>query len=246
VTSLKRLLGTPDVRAKLGVDVKQGELLVVGEPARVAKALMYVVNDLATGTTKVKDIYSRDQRIAYAQALPKRVVVPRAKNHGTTASMPTKKVLPKRRAKPSRRETQDELIPNGCVLRVTNPRVRAIEEELRQLNCTKYPNATAVLFRVFIELSVDYYIENNCVEVPSNPSLRNKIQSVINHLLSCNKLSKPQAAPVRRAIQRGAFLGASVDLMNEYVHNKYMFPMPGDLHSGWNSLQPFVQALWSP
>ena len=54
-TNLKRLLGTPEVRAKLGIESKDGLLTMIGEQKRVLKALMYVVNDLSSGKT-VKNI----------------------------------------------------------------------------------------------------------------------------------------------------------------------------------------------
>ncbi len=46
VTSFRRLVGTPEVRAKLGIDIEDGELRLLGDPKKVAKALIYVIDDL--------------------------------------------------------------------------------------------------------------------------------------------------------------------------------------------------------
>ena len=49
VTSLRRILGTPDARIKLGIDIVKGELILLAEEEQVAKALDYVVRDLLFG-----------------------------------------------------------------------------------------------------------------------------------------------------------------------------------------------------
>ena len=45
-TTFRRLLRTPEVRDKLGLDWNDNQLHIVSEPNAVAKALMYVANDL--------------------------------------------------------------------------------------------------------------------------------------------------------------------------------------------------------
>ena len=73
-STLRRLLSSPVVREKLGIEASDGELRRVADESKVAKALIYVVNDLASGKTKVKDVYTKEQRTAYANKLPKGVV----------------------------------------------------------------------------------------------------------------------------------------------------------------------------
>ena len=83
-TSFKRLLGTPEVRAKLGIESRDGMLTLLGDQNRIVKALLHVVNDLESGRIKVKDIYTQKLRLAYANALPSSVVV-RPNGKGTSA-----------------------------------------------------------------------------------------------------------------------------------------------------------------
>src|SRR5204862_3624247 len=118
-----------------------------------------VANALATKNTKTKDIYEREQRIKYADSLPKGVVVPKrstltkgTKGQGTPSAKPK---MPAKFVKPKPREY---LIPGTCVLIIPAGRCKDIEAELRLLNFVEYPNAAAVLFRVFMELSVDAHI----------------------------------------------------------------------------------------
>jgi len=71
--SLKRLIGTPEVRAKLELD--DGKLKLLADERLVAKGLLHIINDLISGAVKTKDIYTKPQRVDYANKLPANLVV---------------------------------------------------------------------------------------------------------------------------------------------------------------------------
>lgn len=246
-TSFKRLMETPEVRSKLGVEVQDGRLYLLAGEKNVAKALLHITSDLALGKTKVGDIYRKEQRVSYANALPSSIVVSPTMKSGQGVDISTGEMQVKPKRTPSGRvvRARDKLIPRDCVLSVSDPRCFQIEQELRRLSLKDFPNAVSVLSRVFIELSADAYIEAVNLPTGIDSKLGNKLRAVMDDLVSRRKLTRQQANPVRRALQKDSFFALSIDLMHSYVHNQYMFPGPSDLRAGWDSLQPFVTAMWA-
>lgn len=243
--SFKRLLGTPEVRAKLGIESRDGMLTLLGEKSRVVKALMHVVNDLESGRTKTASIYTKDLRIAYANGLPASVVVPTS-GKGTPAGTSSKKPIASHTSASGSTIPRDKLIPSKCVLNITEPRLRDIGRELRNLSLIHHTNAVSVLFRVFIELSADAYVEREGISANVDDKLSTKLLAVTGDLISHKKLTKQQAAPVRLICNKDSFLAPSTGLMNEYVHSKFISPAPVDLRAYWDSIQPFIAAIWAP
>jgi hypothetical protein len=243
VTSFKRLLGTPAVRAKVGLDLKDGNLVFLAEPKHIAKALLFIADELASGRTKTEDIYTQKKRIKYANNLPPEIVVKHTIKDGRPIQGGKK---PKTTPKPKRHPARDILIPRDCVLSIPAGRIYDIETELRSLSLDTYANAVSVLFRVFVELSMDAYNTTKSLSVSDDAALAVKMEAVLNDLLSKQKLTKIQAAPVRTAMEKNTFLAPTVMMMHKYVHNQYVFPAAGDLRAYWNNLQPFMTAVWSP
>jgi hypothetical protein len=247
-TSFKRLMGTPEVRGKLGVELQNGKLHLLADEARIAKALMYVVNDLATGKTKVGHIYTKSLRQKYANKLPADIVVtPTVKSgHGTAASAGATSGPAKARKAARSGKKRDRLITRDCVLSIPAGRINDVEIELRKLSLEDHTNAVSVLFRVFIELSVDAYMEDHPLGLTEMAALQKKMTAVATDLVAKKKLTERQRTPVSRACQKDSFLAPSIDLMHQYVHNPHVFPAPGDLRANWDSLQPFIAAMWTP
>lgn len=243
-TSLKRLLGTPEVRTKVGIESEDGQLKVVGDEKRVIRALLHIVNDLEH--LKVSQIYTQQQRIDYANNLPANLIV--SPTPAASASSSAGKRTAHSRASSARPTSpRDKLIPSRCVLNVTEPRLQAIARELKKLSLSQHPNAVSVLLRVFVELSVDTYIHAKKLPgITEAEAFHKKLTAVCNDLVTRKKLTGQQAKPVRRAAAKDSFLAPSIDMMHGYIHCPYIFPTSTDLRAHWDGLEPFILAVWAP
>ena len=245
-SNFRRLIETRSVLERLGIEAAKDGSFRFHDEAQAINGLLYIVNDLAAKTTKVTDIYTKEQRKKYADNLPASVVpIPKVKSAQPAATAHAASPARVPRVPLARlKQPRTRLIPSDCFLRITDPRIRTIEIELRSLDLGEFVNAAAVLFRVFLELSADAYIENATLSVSADPTLRSKLQQVTNDLLAKNQLTAKQAVPVRRACAKDSFLAPSVTLMHQFIHCHTVFPSPGDLRANWDNLQPFFIAVW--
>ena len=247
-TTLTRALGSPDIRQALGLSYSNKELKATAPLAKVAKAAAYLVTKISEGTLDVKDLYTKELRKRFADNLPKDVAVTSWSNTGAPLSLSgpeTQRTTRKGTRRTREPSLRANLIPRDCVLKINSIRVGAIEGELKRLVIGTNPNAVAVLFRVFVELSVDEYRTREGLPPLKRDTLSNKLTSVADHLVGQKRLSNSQAGPVRRAAAKDSFLAPSVTLMHQWVHNQYVFPTESDLRSNWDNLEPFMSAIWT-
>jgi hypothetical protein len=248
ITNLDRLLNTPAVRERLGVEFVDGGLHTRLPHDQVVKGLTRVVRDIARRDIKVGDIRSRDQREDYATRVANEEKIEysgaesKARALGSDGGGQTGTATKAKRVRPvsTARKT---VVPPSFALSIADDRVNRIFRELRQLKVDQFPNAAAVLLRVFLELSVDRYIDAAGLAVDQRSKLRIKIEAVSDHMESVGLLSRDQLKPVRTAAsdKNRPF---SVDTLHAYVHNPLMTPKADTLKQTWDEMQLFADALW--
>lgn len=245
--SLRRLLETPEIAMRLGIEFRNGQLRLLASEAKVAKAVLQIIHDLTRTDKKklaTKDIYTKEQRIDYLNKLPSNLLLAKPTKKKRTVVAATRVKAKSVVVRPH--GPRDYLIPTDCVMAITEQKLLDVERELRALSLEHHTNAVSVLFRVFLELCCDSYITRNGLQ--SNilkDKLSKRMTDVANDLVSRKQLSESQARPVRHAAAKDTYLAASISTLHEYVHNLNVFPQPTDLRNGWNSLQPFFKAVWS-
>jgi hypothetical protein len=259
ITNIERVLGTPQARHLLGLDVKNGQLILLSPEESLARLVM-LVEEVANKKVKVTNLDSRDQRVEYARSLARRPLAPPvrpggspAKEAPTTSSSTPGVGTGVRRISPDR----TMLIPKTCRLRIAQARVNKIYNELQKINVKDYVNCCAVMFRVFIELSADHYAKRNTISLkvtpklnaksgqkPRDMSLREKIKAIAQYMEDHGTLDREQLRGVRSLYANRDHV-LSVDSLNAYVHNMHYNPTPTDLKANWDSVQSFVEGLWA-
>lgn len=140
------------------------------------------------------------------------------------------------------------LIPKTCKLSIPQPKINNIYFELRDSllldSSTKaVPNAAGVLFRVFLEISIDYFLEKEGIELGTKVVLAGKITKCAEILESKSIADPKQLKNIRKvSTDKNSLLG--IQNFHDYVHSYKSQPSADDLKRKWDNLQEFFQILW--
>ncbi len=254
ITTLDRLLQTPAVRAKIGVEIKDQKLLTNLPAEEVIKALRRMVRDLANKTVVVTALKKVDQQVDYVsklrQDLPDLSKKSNIQKSIDTFGVQDFRQSPSPKAKPKPKPApRKSLIAKECRLSVTNVKIAEILKELRSLPLTDYPHAISVLFRVFLETSVDDYLTRSSIPIvvktpngDKDKPLRQKVGEATKHMIANGTPAKHLDGVSKAIDERHNPL--NIDTLNNYVHNRFFSPMERDLRVAWDNAQPFFEKIW--
>ena len=268
ITTLERLYGSKDVKNFLGISFEQDEIIGHIEEKEFRKAFTKIVTDIATGKIKARDIYHNQDRIAYLESIQEIKPDPNKTGHFSTKEMfpPSKgegqevkqSLDTGAKRKPSRRKKKlIGLIPAHIVCDVNNQRINYIFEELQRIEVAKFANATAILFRVFLETSLSHYLDRTGhlelliqdvkikrgKNLPSDwhPTLPQMLKYLVQDdvgLIKNGNLLKV----LNKFISQNDKL-FSVDTLNLFVHNEYFIPTEDKLRDFWYQLEGLFQII---
>ena len=289
ITNLTRLLGTPEIRKKLGiVDIFP---ITVNCPYKFFVNTMSMIIDDMGEQRAVSRIYYKNNRLDYINQLNLSIYeevqpwivkdfnivepgtdtvntlpAPQENNQGmqprdnaTSNISETSVAAPNDHSSatvPSSRQirsiplsqNRSKLIPSSCSMRIPHPRLNKIYKELKELNLNDFPNAAAVLFRVFLELSLDEYLVNKSIETDTNIidnlKLKNKVAKVKEYMLNNSIMTANELHPVDTMISDpSSYL--SIKSLNSYIHNSDAIPINRQsLNNIWDRMQLFIEKLW--
>ncbi|EJN14596.1 hypothetical protein PMI42_01838 [Bradyrhizobium sp. YR681] len=256
-STLERFLENRTVRAELGIDIKDGRIISKLPGGEIAKPLAKIVTDLATKKKQVGDFMKTQDMLDYVRKdMGKSHLPDMSKARGSARTLDeiplsefkkARPTTPRRKLDPSDRKT---VVPRGCPVNVTDNRIAEIYRELRTLELVSAPNAIAVLLRVFLELSVDYFLEHNGgsldFQTPSGKtvwkSLDKKLSETVDILV---KLGVPQShfANITRSLSVKTS-PMNIELLHLYIHDRFATPEPGALKAAWDHAQPLFEKIW--
>ena len=264
VSTLQRFVEDRRVRKAIGLDVQKGKLVTLVPPKEAIKPLRKIVHDLATKEKQVGSLMKTDQMLNYVGGFDKSSRADLSKI--TKEARPVDEIAPTEFGKPPRQpraprrppspSARNEVVPKNCRLNVTKNRPSAIYRELRALKLTDTahapaaPNAIAVLMRVFLELSLDYFLIENkkALKVPRGgggerfKTLQEKLQEVVGILVDTGVRREDFAAITRSISDKHSPL--HYDLLHAYVHDLNSAPLTPTLAAAWDHAQPLLEKIW--
>jgi len=246
LTTLKRFTDSTDVQAMVGLSVKNGQLVTHLPGAEIIKPLKRIVLDIANKKVTSRTANKTADLVDYVKRLDKADKPDLTKK---VAERPVAGIDKGEFTKPvrarMRRRNRREVVPKGCPIHGTDNRIAEIYKELRTLKLADARNAIAVLMRVFLELSVDHFLENNGGSLRWTPpgatrerwkDLDKKLADVVAILVSMG-IAKSHFDAVTRSLSNPTS-PMNIDLFHKYVHDRFATPSPGELTAAWNNAQP--------
>ena len=246
ISTLDRLLKNPEVRDFLGITNEDGIPRRSLHEKETLKGLSRILEDIADGMP-VKKVYNTSQQRKYIRGFPPENTPDRKQNlKDSIAMVPPLESQSMRSIVRSKAISykRSHLIPTDVHYAIKDKRLNTIYRELRDIDLSGHRNAVAVLFRVFVELSIELYLEKHRVPYHDNDKLAKKAEIAINHM----KEKAWADTKIVKGIQTGISSPhnpLSFNTFNAYVHNRHFHPSPQDLATAWDNGQPFFDVLFS-
>ena len=254
ISTLDRLLSTPAVRSKIGVDISDSKLKTDLPAAEIIKPLRRIVLELANEEVNVSQLKSKEQQVAYVNKFGKDLPNLQ-KRTGTMKPVDElgerdfRTVSPKPKPRPKPAPVRRTLVPRDCYLTVSNPKIAEITKELRTLPLSEFPHSVSVLFRVFLEQSVDHYLTASGIPLEASTkggkkdkTLRTKVGEAIADMVK-NGTPKRNLDGVSRGIDDSKS-PLFVETLHNYVHNRFYSPQERELKVAWDNSQLFFEVIW--
>lgn len=254
VTTLDRLVRTPAVREKIGLFLNGGVVQAIVSGPQVIKPLRKIVLDLATKKVNVSRLKSKDQQVAYVNGFSDDDTVDLSdqldpKPLAGISDADFKSSRKKRTPRPS--SERNTVAPKTLRLAISDDRIQRIYWELQHLKVDDFPNAAAVLIRVFLEMSVDHFLTKHSISLyettksghTNEKKLNTKVKDAVDKLVSGGAKAKDFIS-VTTGIDK-ASSPLYTGLLNAYVHNQYLTPKGRELVSTWSDAQPFFERMWA-
>ena len=266
VTTLDRLINTKYVYEKLGFKKDKGVLYTSHAASDLTGPLKRVIDDIGLSRVTVTDLKGQSQRIDYINEVYKKIS--HVEPSKDMKQVPLEEVgdKPQPKADTAKGDSKPDsgatgkrggtkgvkprktLIPKKCKLSIPQARLNDISIDLKNISCDDYPNSIAVMFRVFMELSLDHFLEHELKweeQKIINTFLQKKMQATVTYFKNNDLLSKNKLAGMAEASKTNSILAPTYKSLHGFVHNYHVSPISSELKTLWDNVEPFFVKLWS-
>lgn len=255
-TTVDRVLNHPTMRDSLGVHIDRKTRKIRFENAdEVAgrQLLRKIVGALAAKTFRFSAIRDEADRARFLSGFAEQSVKAEGDQEGTPVDAEaepetepaTSDTKPRRPKRPH--GNRPALAPSDNALHVTGPRLNRLYEECRKVQVDDFRNASALLLRVFLELSSEALLKRRSVKLPKNTraweyaKLSVKIKAVCDHLDPSGRAKPFQQA--RLGAEENSRSNYAVWTLHGYFHNLDLIPQPKDLKDAWDAWEAYLRAV---
>jgi hypothetical protein len=266
VSTLERLLESPSVRNELGLKLGGEHLLGRFDKRWTLAVLAEIIRAIGEERFEgepftVRNINTVEQQKTFVQKLLKMIPRPSdiftewpifADTDMTQQEKPAEagdKTTSERPKPPGKKPQKSNphstdrkhLVDGRCPIKPPTGRANDILWELKKLDIEKFTNAVSILFRVFLELSVERYVGKHKVTLPPDAKLRPKVQAVVSDMKKKGLMTDFKAVNVAVGTPDSV---VSISTLHAYVHHPTFHPSPKELKVAWDRLQEFIVTLW--
>jgi|GEM_PF-1395679 len=262
LTTLERVVDSTVGRSYLHVqpDPEHG-IKGVTSQQEFLKGFKKLVTDVATGSHSSRTLNSNEDIKRYfeswsAKDRPKKRsdgFIP-GDLVGKTSSALTTASPKKSEGKPKQACIHATVLPKTLKAKFANAKMIHIRNELIKLKRDDFPNAGAVLLRVFFEITVRHYLERigaleritqelrerKALQFDS-PQMKQLIPEIIK--ITKEKLPKSVSSTVEKAIKYDASAPFTYSEFNAFVHSSLDLPTGNDIFQFWNRTEPIFRLM---
>src|SRR5260370_16801491 len=254
-STLDRLISSPKVMEFLGAEFDEnGEIIGKIQVKEFTKGYARIISDIAQGNINSRALNTTTQIKQYISGLGKDAPNRSRKGSFTSATIlgvPEKRQPAKAVSKPSRaRRRSASLVPMGFQCKLANHRINEIFKETKKLRVDGLENAVAVLFRIFVELSLSNYLEKSGKIKPIlekarkegkprswSPTFRQMLRAMLQD--PDVELTPSALKALNRAADNDAH-ALSLDSLDQFVHNRLEGPSERELRRFWDQFQELL------
>ncbi len=274
VTTLKRFYERPPSQEFLGIKLNAETRNVEGviDKKEFIKGYQKIVTDIATKKINSRDLNSTKLVKDYIDQLKNELPKGQLPDHKKKGYFNTDSLLNDYDAEPGGKQAQRRvsrtrpkkpslgLIPSSFPYDVSSQRIIDIVGELQRIPVGKGSNATAVLLRILLELSLAHYLERSGDLYTIIEEEKQRLAAVNRRIPqnwhpNLKKMLTYVISPERNIIQNPHLRNAldkftnkrdelmSQDDMNQFVHNRFIIPNEQSLRGYWAQLENLFKIL---
>ncbi len=272
VTNLLRIFNDEQCKKYLGYEFsKDGHLVIKSKPQEFEAGCVLLVNDVArmkdfsrvAGKAPDRKKYIDEKKRAYTPDVSGGVKRSAEEfiQELNRKRTPVEKKEPKTKAAKRKTPTSQNVVPYNFKCTVAHTRINKVFDEISKLPIEKYPNATGIMLRLLLEISLFQFLESKdeikkmkaaaVAALPHGQHLRAHWTPELKEMLKWtanerhNLVNGHIAKKINSIIEKNSKDPVLYNL-NQFVHNPEELPEVSGLKKTWHSLEGLFNITLNP